>query len=444
VNKEIGKYAIVRELAAGATSKVYLALDTFNNQHVALKLIDPESLRDKHMARAQKKLLQIEASLVGKLQHPHIVQMLDAVLTDEFNYIVMEYVDGGTLEQYTEPGWLLQFPVVADHMFKCCKALEYAYAMGVIHRDIKPANIMLHNGEVKISDLGAAQIEDADSTQVVGIGSPYYMSPEQITGEGVSFRSDIYSLGVTMYQLLTGRLPFEATNHASLIYQIVGGDLAPTRRLRPEVPEALDAIVMRAIQRDPAKRYQSWSEFARDLWSFLNNSGKGTPAVSDAEKFDALRATGFFSAFSDITLWEMLPYTKWRKMPPGASILQEGDVGNAFFILTEGVAKVTRGGKILDFLHKGDCFGEIRRLPESHYTRTTGIEAGTDCVVFEIVPDEIKSASLECRYQFSEACLLFLLRRLDTADKRISKLVGKNANFGDSTQKLPTEPGAVP
>ncbi len=433
--KEIGKYAIVRELAAGATATVYLAIDVFNNQQVALKLINPEALRDKNLARAQRKLLQIEASLVGKLQHPHIVQMLDAVLTDDLNYIVMEYVDGGTLEQYTEAGWLLQFPAVADHMFKCCKALEYAYSQGVIHRDIKPANIMLHAGEVKISDLGAAQIEDADSTQVIGIGSPYYMSPEQITGEGVSFRSDIYSLGVTMYQLLTGKLPFQATNHASLIYQIVEGDPPLPSRHRPEVPPALEAIVMRAIQRDPAKRYQSWAEFARELWAFLNDAGKGTPAVSDAEKFDALRATGFFAAFSDTELWEMLPYTTWHKVAPATVILQEGDTGGAFFILTDGVAKVTRGGKILDFLRKGDCFGEIRRLPDSTYTRTTGIEAGTDCVLFEIVPDALKNASLECRYKFSEACLLFLLRKLDSADKRISKLVGKHANFGEATQK---------
>jgi serine/threonine protein kinase len=436
VYKEIGKYAIVRELAAGATATVYLAIDVFNNQQVALKLINPEALRDKNLARAQRKLLQIEASLVGKLQHPHIVQMLDAVLTDELNYIVMEYVDGGTLEQYVEPGWLLQFPAVADHMFKCCKALEYAYSMGVIHRDIKPANIMLHSGEVKISDLGAAQIEDADSTQVVGIGSPYYMSPEQITGEEVTFRSDIYSLGVTMYQLLTGRLPFQASSHAGLIFQIVEGNAPPPSHYRAEVPAAMDAIVQRAMQRDPAQRYQSWAEFARDLWAFLNASGQGTPAVSDAEKFGALRATGFFSAFSDTELWEMLPYTRWHKLPGGAPILKEGDMGSAFFILTEGVVKVTRGGKILDFLHKGDCFGEIRRLPESQYTRTTGIEAGTDCVLFEIDPDELRSASLECRYQFSEACLLFLLRKLDSADKRISKLVGKHANFGDTTQKV--------
>jgi serine/threonine protein kinase len=439
VIKEIGKYAIVRELAAGATATVYLAVDTFTNQEVALKLIDQNMLKSKSLARAQKKLLQIEASLVGKLQHPHIVQMLDAVLTEEQSFIVLEYVEGGTLAQYTEPGWLLQFPVVADYMFKCCKALEYAYSMGVIHRDIKPANIMLHAGEVKVADLGAAQIEDADSTQVVGIGSPYYMSPEQITGEGVSFRSDIYSLGVTMYQLLCGKLPFEATNHASLIYQIVAGNPPSPRARRPDVPAALDAIAMRAIQRDAGQRYQSWAEFARDLWAFLNDSGRGTPAVSDAEKFDALRATGFFSAFSDIELWEILPYTKWHKLAPGDTILEEGDMGNAFFILTDGIAKVTRGGKILDFLHKGDCFGEIRRLPESNYTRTTGIAAGTDCVLFEIMPDDLKSTSLECRYQFSEACLLFLLRKLDSADKRISKLVGKHANFGDATQRLDAE-----
>jgi serine/threonine protein kinase len=439
VEEDIGKYAIMRELGSGATSKVYLALDTFNNQQVAIKVIDQNVLANKATAKAHKKMLQNEASLVGKLQHPHIVQMLDAVLTDEQSLIVMEYVDGGSLEQYVNEGWLLQFNTVAEHMFKACKALEYAYEMGLIHRDIKPANIMLHGGEVKISDLGAATFEDADSTQVIGIGSPYYMSPEQITGEMVTFQTDIYSLGVTMYQLLTGKLPYLASSHAGLIFQIVEGKPKAPREIRPEVPAALEAIVLRAMQRDPAQRYTSWGEFAHDLSAFLMDTGRNQPALFDAEKFDALRAMQFFDDFNDAELWELLPFSKWRKVESDTVLLQEGDRGNSFYLLADGVVKVTRAGKVLDFLRKGDCFGEMRRVPHSQYSRHTGVMTGNDCVLFEVNLSDLQGASLGCRYKFSDACLLYLLRRLELADKRISKLVGHEANYGDATQKFHTD-----
>ena len=429
--EKIGKYTIIRQLGAGATSKVFLALDTFSDQQVALKLVELNSIHDKTSAKALKKLLQVEASLVGKLHHPHIVQMLEAVITDDISYIVMEYINGGTLEKYAEADLLFPFNTVAELMYKCCKALEYAQTKGVIHRDIKPANLLLQGEcDVKISDFGAAMVEDGDSTTVSGVGSLTYMSPEQITGETLTHQTDIYSLGVTMSKLLTGKVPFKATSTHGVMYEKVNGEQPPPKTYRPEIPDELDAIVQRATRKDMPQRYKTWGDFAYDLASFLNLNDKKRNVRFNTEKIDALRATPFFGQFGEIELGEVLHFSKWHKVSKGTSILKEGHVGNSFFILTTGIAKVLKSGKIVSFLHKGDCFGEIKRLPNSVYFRTTGIEAGTDCILFEVDLDVLATATLVCRFQFDEAFLHLLLKRLDSANTRISKLLGPEEDFG--------------
>lgn len=418
----IGKYDIIKELGTGATSKVLLALDSSNNQQVALKLIELNAIRDSSSAKALKKLLQTEASLVGKLRHPNIVQMLDAVLNDDLSYIAMEYVNGGSLEQYAETGQLLPFKVVGEIMYKCCKALEYAQSQGVIHRDIKPANILLQGEvDVKITDFGAAMIDDGESTMVIGVGSLSYMSPEQITGDALTHQTDIYSLGVTMSKLLTGKLPFQATSRHGMIYQIVSGEQPSPRTIRADVPEALDAIVQRATHKNLAQRYQTWAEFSRDLEAFLTPGKKSGDATG---KVESLRVLPFFEKFNDAELREALQFCKWHTIRNGTPLLKEGDEDNTFFILVDGMVRATKGGRIVAALHKGDCFGEVRRLPNSLYRRSTGIEAGSDCILFEVNLAVLANASLECRYQFDEAFLFILLKRLESANTRISQLLG--------------------
>jgi eukaryotic-like serine/threonine-protein kinase len=417
----IGKYAVIRELGAGATSKVVLALDTSNGQNVAIKLIDLNSIRDMASAKALKKLLQVEVSLVGKLKQPNIVQMLDAEITDDISYIVMEYVDGGTLEQFTEPGHLLPFRKVAELMYQCCKALEFAQAQGVIHRDIKPANILLQgDGDAKITDFGAAVVENVDSTMILGVGSLAYMSPEQVTGGTMTHQTDIYSLGMTMWKLLTGKLPFTATSRHGLMLQIESGELPAPRTQRPETPDELEVIVRRATRRDLSQRYQTWGEFGRDLAAYLFPAGR---SMGDTEKVGALRRLPFFEKFSDAELREALQFCKWHRISNGNAILNEGDMDNSFFIVVDGTARATKGGKLVATLQKGDCFGEVRRLPDSAYRRSTGIEAGSNCTLFEVDLDVLTQASLECRFQFDEAFLYILLRRLEGANTRISKLL---------------------
>src|SRR5678815_4834230 len=213
VLEKVGKYEIIKQLGKGATSAVYQAYDPFQRRQVAIKVVFPEALGDKEHGRRYKKLFVTEASLAGKLSHPHIVSIYDAVADDEASYIVMEYVDGTTLEQYSRPEHLLPINKVIEIVFKCTKALDYAAKQGVIHRDIKPANIMLSGeNDIKITDFGAAITGATETTQITGIGSPAYMSPEQVKEQQLTHQTDIFSLGVVLYQLLTGKLPFQANN----------------------------------------------------------------------------------------------------------------------------------------------------------------------------------------------------------------------------------------
>jgi len=420
----IGKYQIIKELGSGGTSTVYLALDPFNNQRVAIKLFNRDTLRDSSLAKAQRKMLLTEASLVGKLSHPHIVKVFDAMLEGTVNYMVMEYVEGETLAHYADVSRLLPFSTIAEILYKCCKALEYAQRQGVIHRDIKPANILLcGHSDIKISDFGAAMLVSQHTTQVVGVGSPAYMSPEQIDEQLLTHQTDIYSLGVTLFQLLSGKLPFDAGNNYSLIYQIMNIEPQPLSKLRSEVPPELDAIVLRAMQKDRSQRYQTWDEFAHDLVSFFSSSAVAHTEIFDMEKFDILRTLDFFKNFSDVELWEVLRISEWRKVRKGELILHEGDPGREFFILGNGTVKVIKRGLLLSVLNKGDCFGEMAHLSERDFVRNTDVVADSEVTLIGINPDVLEMATTGCRYQVDGAFLRLLVKRLDVANTRISLLV---------------------
>ena len=266
----IGKYTIIRELGRGTTATVYLADDPFARRQVAIKVAFPDILKNPERGKLYTHLFLNEASLVGKLQHPHIVQIYDAVVADDLCYIVMEYVAGGTLEAHCVPAALLPIERVVEIVFKCSRALDHACRAGVTHRDIKPANILFcgdnaKSGDVKISDFGAAIVDHPERTQVSGVGSPAYMSPQQLKELPLDQQTDIYSLGVVMYQLLTGRLPFQATTSYQMIYQIINNEPPPPSSLRATIPPVLDRVVARAMSKDTRQRYADWQEFAHDL-----------------------------------------------------------------------------------------------------------------------------------------------------------------------------------
>jgi serine/threonine protein kinase len=424
VLEKVGKFEIIKELGKGATSAVYHAYDPFQNRQVAIKVVFPEALGDKEHGKRYKKLFVTEASLAGKLSHPHIVAIFDAAADEDGSYIVMEYVDGTTLEQYTRHDNLMPIQRIVEIVYKCARALEYASRQGVIHRDIKPANILLSGeSDIKISDFGAALTLAAETTQVSGIGSPAYMSPEQVKEQQLTYQTDIFSLGVLMFQLLTGRLPFKGANNYSMIYQIINVDPPRPMDVRPDIPPRIDAIVMRALQKDTAKRYQTWDEMAHDLATALGNEEKLEQGFAESEKFDTLRKLEFFRQFSDVELWEVLRLATWHKMSRDAALIHENDIGSSFFILIAGEVKVMKQDRLLNVLKAGECFGEMAYLGKQKFQRSASVVALSEIAVIEIRAETLAKASDLCRHHFHGAFLELLVDRLAMANMRLSQLL---------------------
>jgi len=423
--QRIGKYEIIKELGRGATSVVYKAYDPFQDRVVAVKAVFQEILGDDEYGRRYRKLFVTEASLAGKLAHPHIVAIYDAVAEEAASYIVMEYVDGSTLERYTQMEHLLPLPRVLEIIYKCARALDYAAREGVIHRDIKPANILLSGeADIKISDFGAALNTSSDTTQITGVGSPAYMSPEQVREQSLTYQTDIFSLGVVFYQMLTGRLPFIGTNNYSIIYQIINVDPAPPSRFRSDLSPQVDAIVLRMLSKGTAERYQTWGDLAGDLVDALGGSRSKAPeSMPEAEKFDTLRRLGFFREFSDVELWEVLRLAKWQHLPAASVLIQEGDIGSSFFILAEGEVEVRKQDRPLTVLKAGECFGEMAYLGKHKFQRSASVVATSAVVVIEIRAETLPRASELCRHHFNGAFLELLVDRLASANLRLSKLL---------------------
>jgi serine/threonine protein kinase len=421
---KIGKYQIIKELGRGATSAVYLANDAFAGRQVAIKLVRADALGDKEHGRRFHKLFLVEAALAGKLSHPHLVAIYDAVSDEDGSYLVMEYVAGGTLEPYTQPAKLLTINTIVEIIFKCCKALDYAHRHGIIHRDIKPANILL-TGEtdIKISDFGAALSVTAETTQVSGIGSPAYMSPEQLQEMTLNHQTDIFSLGVVMYQLLTGALPFKSTNNYSMVYQIINVDPPPASVLRPDTPTAVEVTVKRALEKDIAKRFQTWEEFAQALADTFNNLQKPEEIVPETEKFSILRGLEFFMTFQDVDLWQVLRISSWVRHPASSPVIKEGEVGTGFFVLATGEVKITKQGKLLNILRTGECFGEMAYLGKRAFERTASVTAVNDILVIEISAEALAQATEGCKHAFNAAFLELLVGRLEAANTRLSQLL---------------------
>ena len=421
---QIGKYPVLRKLGEGATSEVYQCRDPFNERDVAVKVGFAEALEDRDKGKLYRKLFLTEASLAGKLQHPHICQIYDAVAEEQLQYIVMEYVDGGTLEKYCRPDALLPVERTVEIAFKCTRALEFAHRLGVTHRDLKPANI-LHTGEadVKITDFGAALIASSQTTQVSAVGSPAYMSPEQVKEQPLDHRTDVYSIGVVMYHLLTGRLPFQAANNFSLIYQITQAQPEPPSAYRPGLPGQVDGIVRRAMSRDRDHRYWQWAEFSRDLAdAFRAKRGAAQKAqeFADSDRFETLRKLAFFEHFSDAELWEVARIASWRHANPGETLMKEGEAGDYFCILAEGQIKVTRRGKLLNVLRAGDPFGEMAYLSRKEQRRGADVTVTEEGNLISVSSQKLAQASDGCRHQFDRAFMQILVERLSMANLRLS------------------------
>jgi serine/threonine protein kinase len=424
LQEHIGKYPVVREIGSGATSRVYLARDPFGERDVAIKVFLFNTELDAPTQRMMHKAFLAEASLAGKLNHPHIVDIFDAVAEPDHSYVVMEYVPGTTLEAHTSVTSLLPLNKVVEIVFKCIRALEYAFQHGVIHRDIKPGNILLSEmGETKVGDFGASfqQRHGAESTQITGIGSPAYMSPEQVRMEALNQQTDIYSLGVVMYRLLTGRLPFEAATQAALTYAILNSPAPAPSNLRPDIPPILDKIVLKAMSKELGDRYASWLDFGKDLTQAFTSLQSPGAIATESEKFTSLRAMEFFQDFGDVALWETLRIGSWKQVPAEQVVIREGEAGDSVYILIDGEVGVTLLGKPLNTLKPGACFGEVLYFTGSAGRRTTTIVSVSKITVLEIKADALRAATDQCQVAFNKAFMRVLIDRLTQANLKLAR-----------------------
>jgi hypothetical protein len=424
----IGKYEVKRLLGKGATGSVYLASDAFASREVAIKVMDAMPA-DPEEARRALKFFQNEASLAGKLRHPHIVSIFDAGIDKkdgrDLLYLVMELVQGTSLQPHCSPSDLLPTSRSSQIAYKCCKALEYANTVGVVHRDIKPANIMLQpDYDIKVADFGAAQLARSDTTQVAGVGSPAYMSPEQIRGgEEIDFRSDMFSLGGVMYHMLTGQRPFGGATAYELMDEILGKEPPPPSALAPGIPASLDGIVLRALGKSRDERFNSWNDFAAALEPLLAEEDATMSSLSDVEEFSAMRRLAFFQRFSDTELWEVVRACKCRKFAAGADLIREGVEDEHVYVLAAGMLKVTQKGKLLNAVTPGDCVGEMVYARRSSAPRSATVTAMETSWVLGLRVQDIDGFSPQCRARFSEAFLSVMAERLSMLGGRLVSLM---------------------
>jgi serine/threonine protein kinase len=277
--EQIGRYRVLGELGRGAMGVVYRAEDPMLNRTVAIKTIlmasDP-AVRAEYEARFRQ-----EAKAAGGLNHPNLITIYDIGHEGDMAYMAMEVLEGVELRDMMKRGGL-ELPFVLEILAQVADGLAFAHERGVVHRDVKPGNIMIvGERRAKVMDFGVARMRASDIETQVGavLGSPKYMSPEQVTGSPIDGRSDVFSLGVILYELAAGAPPFSAPDVQQYMLQIAGATPAPPSTLNPALPPMLDLIVARALEKDPARRYQSAADLAADLRACLGQPGVATAAA---------------------------------------------------------------------------------------------------------------------------------------------------------------------
>jgi serine/threonine protein kinase len=420
VPERIGKYVIVREVGRGSTGTVYLSHDPYYGRDVAIKVYHGEGNDDADRARIARKMFLSEAHMVGMLQHPQLMPIYDAGEEDGHCYVVTEYVHGArTLAAFCRPDDLLRVDAILEIVFKCAKALHYAHSRGVIHRDIKPSNILYtQDGDIRIIDFGIALIDGSDMSRIEGIaGSPSYMSPEQVQSRELTNRSDLYSLGAVMYELLTGTRPFRAGNLAKLMHQIVYATPAPIHTLRREVTEELELVVAMAMQKDPERRFRSGVEFAAALTRVHQKLRAKTGHMEQSEQLALLRKLKFFHDFSQAEIGEVLKASNWQDYNADEEVIREGDMDDRFYVVVNGDCTVLRNGRKVGQLGTGDCFGEASYVPGAR--RSASVRTSGQVTLLKVGATLLEQSSAACQLRFNRVFLRSLIERLQKSEQAV-------------------------
>ncbi len=428
--ERIGKYRVLARLGEGATAEVFLAEDEFHGRQVAIKRVRAASAGDSVENHYREHFFAAEAALAGKLEHPNVVQIHDAVAHLPQPYLVMEYVPGVTLRHFCRPDALLSLDQVVEIGFKCAMALGYVARQGLIHRDVKPANILatLTNDlvtDVKISDFGSVFDQCSDRTQVFRVGSLAYMPPEQLDGSTLDARADMYALAAVLYHLVAGRPPFTAANQVALMHQIYHAQPPPLATLREGVPPRMAALLARALAKQPADRPADWAGFARE-WSLLVANGEvpigRLQDVLDSERFNLLRSLEFFTGFGDVELWEVVRRALWLRHKYGHALIRKGGSGDSFHIIANGQVDVYRDGQRVAQLGAGTSVGEMAYLAPNPEMRqhSADVIVSVAATTLSFTPESLAALSPVTRQRFDASFIRVLVRRLHAAHERLA------------------------
>jgi len=427
---KIAKYEIKRRIGQGAMGIVYEAYDPFVQRTVAIKVAHTPADMDAAAIQKMRELFFAEVYSAGRMHHPSVVSVYDAGQEDDINYIVMEFVDGTTLQEYVTGGRSLNPKQVVDVIYQCAKGLDYVHREGIIHRDLKPGNIMLSNeGNVKIMDFSIAHVDvgfEGHDTDIQG--SPMYMPPEQLTEEKrLVAQSDIYSLGAVMYALLTRQPPYKASSLESLIYKITNLDPDPIGEVAPDVPDHIASIAEKAMNKIIYDRYDSAKALADDLSLAFGRLRDVGDRIDMQEKWKTLRYLAFFREFSDDQITEVVNASDWKEYKKGENIITEGEPETAFYVIAKGGVEVVKNDMVVGLMKQGDCFGEIAFL--TRQPRNATIRARTEVSLMSVSTSLMEQASKETQLRYYRIFLENLITRLSQAT---DKLVEADINLTES------------
>ncbi len=398
----VGRYKIIRKLGQGGSGVVYMGIDPYIKRIVAIKLSRLNTDRERSH-------FFVEAQSAGRLSHPNIVSIYDAGIYKDYCYMAIEYIKGDTLYKYCKKENLLPVNTALKIIINVCNALDYAHKQKVIHRDIKPTNIMIDSVLFpKITDFSIAYISEA--TLDMGLmGTPRYMSPEQLKDSKVSVVSDIFSLGCVLYEMLAGVKAFPGDNHFSIMYKINNENPESILKIRPGIPKILDKIIQKSLAKNPDDRYQSCMELAYDL-RVAQRGLTGTPGnerVNDIIRF--MNHLPFFKSFTTNHMKELLSVSKITKVRKGKIIVSEGKIDDTFYIIMSGKVAILKDNKTISTVGQGECFGEMAYI--SGRARTATVVAETDCILLVINATLLDNSSDSIQLLFFKNFAITLVNR---------------------------------
>ncbi len=397
VPAKVSKYQLLDRIGSGTCGIVYRAYDAILSRDVAIKLSEVQAPDAKtgRMPGAQRAFVT-ETLSAGRLSHPNIVSVYDAGVDGPLNYIVMEYVEGVSLKQYGKGKQQLPPHRVIQIITEVCEAIDFSHQMGIVHRDIKPANIMVStSGDVKLLDFGIAintSAEDAGENGRPSLGTPNYMSPEQITGKELGPRSDIYSLGTVLFEMLTGQQLFRASKVRELFRAVVHDVAPPLRTIREDLPPELERILARALAKHPQHRFASGAEMAqalRDVAEKIAPPDLLSPELSTW--MPIVNQLKFFQGFSARKITRFVSLCTLARFEGGSTALGRDTLDNHLYVILEGIASLQDHSGLGAVLGPGDCFGEGGFVRGDK--NPVQIDAMTDVVALKVRSSDVHELS---------------------------------------------------